>query len=289
MVNRCSNISFTSLRSHREANVDLFITHRHSSRNTSTSIIWVTSHSDKRKWESNKDLEQQQLTRDEIYNAWCDRQASQEILSESLLTESQPVTPAERWAVYSDYPSFHKLIGSLKEDIHASLGYEALMDYLALKSNLTEAKLARVNSSTRGKYIRGQKPHHRGSTVKLIHGWHPTYATLCRQGQTPSPICPQCSSTVETSTHILVCPCPQATSSRKTILVSLLKALEDIGSDPIILYIFGYKLSITLHIPNISWHQPRLLFDPQFRHSVLTAVQHQNIVGWDNFLKGFSS
>jgi len=76
MTNRCMHTSFTSLCSHREPNVDLFLSHNKISRSLPTATQWVRSHSDKGKWESIDDLAQQQLSRDEIYNVWCDRQAS---------------------------------------------------------------------------------------------------------------------------------------------------------------------------------------------------------------------
>jgi len=44
-----------------------------------------------------------------------------------------------------------------------------------------------------------------------MHGWIPTYASLCRQGREPSSICPQCQSTVETKEHVLICPSSEAT------------------------------------------------------------------------------
>lgn len=62
MTNQCSNISFISLRSHRESNVDLFLTHNNISKTIPTTIWWFRSHSDKQKWESIEDLEQQQLS-----------------------------------------------------------------------------------------------------------------------------------------------------------------------------------------------------------------------------------
>ncbi len=57
------------------------------------------------------------------------------------------------------------------------------------------------------------------NTVKLLHGWAPTYAYLCRQGHHPSPLCPRCKTCVETNEHILQCSHPEASASRSCILL----------------------------------------------------------------------
>jgi len=69
------------------------------------------------------------------------------------------------------------------------------------------------------KVLSSMKMFKRASTVKLLHGWAPTYAYLCRQGHHPSPLCPRCKTCVETNEHILQCSHPEASASRSRILL----------------------------------------------------------------------
>jgi hypothetical protein len=39
-------------------------------------------------------------------------------------TDTPDVTPVERWAIFSIFPTFYKIIDNLKDDIHYCLGYE---------------------------------------------------------------------------------------------------------------------------------------------------------------------
>jgi hypothetical protein len=144
-------------------------------------------------------------------------------------SETLEVTPAEWWAAFSAYPTPHKLIGNLGHDIQDSLGYEPLQSYLETKHNLNEAKLSQTNLSPLGRYLRGLKPHHLASTIKLMHGWIHTYDILCRQGRLSSSLCLQCSSTVETINHFLQCPWPATSSARVWLSQSFLTELEKMG------------------------------------------------------------
>jgi len=50
---------------------------------------------------------------------------------------------------------------------------------------------------------------------------------------------------------------------------------------------FDYKLSITLNLP---YHRATARWNHAFtsiRVALLTAIRHQNLLGWDNFLRGF--
>ncbi len=68
-----------------------------------------------------------------------------------------------------------------------------------------------------------------------------------------------------------------------------LSDLEKIGTDKMLLYIFGFKLSALFHITNPTTHQPRPITNPRYKHTMVTAINHQNILGLKNFLKGYIS
>jgi len=76
-VKCCSKLQFKSLRSHHQPNSDLFITQNILTSPNNISLEWVRGHADKKPWSSVEDLQSQQLSRDEIYNVWCDRMAGE--------------------------------------------------------------------------------------------------------------------------------------------------------------------------------------------------------------------
>jgi len=198
------------------------------------------------------------------------------------------VTPAERWAVCSIHPTSHKIIGDLGQEITSCLGYEPLLSYLDSKHGLTESKLSNTTLTQLSTYLRGQKPHLHSNTVKLIHGWNLSYAILSHQGQCNSPLCPWCHITVETADHFLKCASPIARDSRKTLLSSFLTSVTNLGTDPMISYIFSYKLSNTLDIKS-SFSPPPPNPNPHYKWMIMSAITHRNTLGWDAFLKGFMS
>jgi len=153
---------------------------------------------------------------------------------------------------------------------------------------LTESKLSHTTLTSLGTYLRGQKPHLRSNTVNLIHGWNPSYAILSPQGRCQSPLCSRCRITVETADHFLRCASPIACDSRKALLASFLTFVTNVGTDPMISYIFSYKLATTLDI-RFSFPIPPPNFSPQYKRMIMSAITHQNTLGWDAFLKGFIS
>jgi hypothetical protein len=82
---------------------------------------------------------------------------------------------------------------------------------------------------------------------------------------------------------------PQAISFRLSGLRTFLQKLTKLLTHQYIVATMEYKLSVTLNIP----------FDPQFanyfivpqeiKSILLTAIKHQNLIGWDSFLKGYTS
>ncbi len=92
------------------------------------------------------------------------------------------VTPAEKWAVYSSHPVFHKIIGNLSISVNDALGYHEILTFASGKHDFHPYDIDRINTNALKKALNSMKIFQRASTVKLIHGWAPTYAFLCRQG-----------------------------------------------------------------------------------------------------------
>jgi hypothetical protein len=59
----------------------------------------------------------------------------------SVSVEDPEVTPAERWALYSLYPTHHKITGSLTPDIYSTLGYQDLHNYIISKHSTPRGAL----------------------------------------------------------------------------------------------------------------------------------------------------
>jgi hypothetical protein len=52
---------------------------------------------------------------------------------------------------------------------------------------------------------------------------------------------------------------------------------------------YEYKLSNTLDIPFKAFFSNSSPIPQDMNIKLLQAIHHQNIIGWDNFLKGFTS
>ncbi len=75
-----------------------------------------------------------------------------------------------------------------------------------------------VNTSALQRYLLTLPIMRQANTIKLIHGWIPTYASLCPQGREPTSICPRCASQVETTEHFHQCTDDKAFSSQQSLL-----------------------------------------------------------------------
>jgi hypothetical protein len=104
-----------------------------------------------------------------------------------------------------------------KESICQALNCTLTANYIEQKHNVSLARIERVNLHSLGSYLKALPIHTCASTVKLIHGWSPTYATLCHQGWQHLAICPCCQTTVD-STHLLKCPATSTIKSHELAL-----------------------------------------------------------------------
>ena len=105
---------------------------------------------------------------------------------------------------------------------------------------------------------------------------------LCHQGREPSPICPRCCLTVGTPSHILVCHDTSATCNQSLYLQQFLFALVKIHTPIYFMALFEYNLSVLLNLPRTPL--------PTVQNNILlTNICNQNIIGWDLFIKGYTS
>jgi hypothetical protein len=228
--------------------MDLLLTNRIATPNIPISYQWVKGHSDTEQWCTIADLQSQQLSRDQIYNIWCDKMAKQSWTIGSPTVSDPAVTPEEQWAVYASFPSFHKLTGNLSGALHTY----AIQQYL---SKLHIFK--------------------RVTLIKLIHGWNPTLAILCHQGRALSSVCSRCNTTTETIDHIIQCPNLLAIDNRISCLRNFIQRLSHYRTPRFILQTFQYKLSLTLHIPLDSYSLVTHTSYEKIPEILLRAIRHQ--------------
>ncbi len=205
-IQKCSNGRFTSLRNHRRPTIDLYFTQHRQSTPNHLSLSWVKGHTDKQPWSTVIDLQSQHLSRDKIYNVWCDRMAGEAWNSSFSPQDAPDVYIDEHWAVYSLFPHYHKITGELSQNLFWTLGFTSFQTYIRQKHNITPVKLQHVNLDALQWYLSTLKESKRATTSKLIHNWIPTYSILCRQGRAPSTLCPRCLASIETSCHVWQCP-----------------------------------------------------------------------------------
>jgi hypothetical protein len=222
-----STASFKKFRCHRDPNSNLFLIQSNIRKLYNTRYNWVRGHADKEAWVDITDLESRQLSRDEIYNVWCDKVAS-ETRDLGTHNRSDPdVSPYERWALFSSYPTYHKMVGNLTSSIPEALSFASTLVYISKKHSISKAIHNNTNFLALKQYLSSLSVFTRANTVKLIHGWVPTYASL-RQGREPSPICPQYQSTTKTTDHILQCPGAHARNNRQLLLQAFLTKIKKI-------------------------------------------------------------
>jgi hypothetical protein len=106
-----------------------------------------------------------------------------------------------------------------------------------------------------------------------------------QQGREQTPLCPRCHGTIEeTNAHCLVCPNTDATNTRTQLLHSFLLNLEQChtllwNTNSQVHWRSLTALNTILHMTSHLTKTPQLL----------QAILHQNILGWDMLLKGFTS
>jgi hypothetical protein len=156
------------------------------------------------------------------------------------------VLPSKRWAVFSSFPTTHKLTGSLNISFGHAIGTQDLCTFLNDKHKISVYTLEKVNTTALGSYLSSLPVFQHASAVKLMHNWVPTYGYLCCQGRSDTPICPRCLSTVKTPDHVLICVFPEAVTRRLEFLSSYLSSLLILGTTIYLLASLELKLSITL-------------------------------------------
>jgi hypothetical protein len=149
---------------------------------------------------------------------------------------------------------------------------------------MTDVKIEETKTECLESYLRKQKPIERASTIKLIHKWIPTNAFLYKQRRVTTPCCPRCGQHDETAEHIYSCPEQYAQTERQILLYNKLKELVSLGMPLVYASPLEDKLTSLLAITSKNEYRNTLI-----EQSTPKAILHQNIIGWDNLLRGYAS
>jgi hypothetical protein len=166
---------------------------------------------------------------------------------------------------------------------------ESLLTYIHKKHNICSAKLDMINTGGLQSYLGKLKIAQRASVVKLIHNWIPTNALLYKQGCSDTLLCPRCHNAPEDTDHILTCGEKVASNTRQQILYEMLHKMMKLNTSIYILSTFENKFSNLLRV------KPRHAYPlPESFHTypsplISRATRSQNLIGWNNFLKGYIS
>jgi hypothetical protein len=96
-------------------------------------------------------------------------------------------------------------------------------------------------------------------------------------------------STVEMNDHLLQCSDPDTLASRSCILLESIDILHQSNTPPplLLLNTLHYKWSLVLALPSPVIDQESAVNGIPF--SLLQVIKHQNMLGWDNMLRGYTS
>ncbi len=250
---------------------------------------WIKGHQDKgHQWEDIRDLAHLKLNPAAYLSIWCDANAAKH-RERNVSAPDAEVLPIEKWAVYSCYPITRKITGKLEHGIHESMYSNSLCEFIRKKHSLCSAKIENVNTDGLKSYLGRLNVFKRASVAKLIHRWIPTNDHMHKQGQAGSPSCPRGCAQPETADHILTCGTNDAIKHRQTALYETLTNLVKINTSIHILSTLEEILAETLNITSLQKYKSTQPLDTHCQRSLNTARQNQNIIGWNNFLRGYIS
>jgi hypothetical protein len=285
----CNNPKKDRLHHHCESNMDLMMEYASIKQEIQIKSEWVKGHQDnKLKWSTLPELQQLKLSNAAKLNILCDSRAT--AAQASFISDPEgEVLPSEKWAVYTNVPSTRKVTGKLKEAIMQTLHRDEMLEFIKRKHGLTEAKLEQIDTPTLGKVLKKHRLHNRASLSKLIHRWIPTNAFLHKQNRADTHLCPRCMTEPENADHILKCNETSARSSRSTILYDALHQLSTNDTNQYILHSLEEGMTMFLEIPSKNLYLLQNQIKPLEEETINKARRHQNLIGWDMLLRGFSS
>jgi hypothetical protein len=284
---KCSDPQTTRLRDHRSPNIDLLLEYKNATKGRKTQSQWVASHQDKdHNWNTIDDLKTLNIPNNAILNIWCDKEATE--ARKNHLTQCADVYPQERWALFTSDPTPHKITGKLDNCILRQLYHDSLARYIHRKHLICPSTLDQLDTNSLHQVLSTQRVYQRANMIKIIHRWIPTQEFLYHQRRVTDTLCPRCHQNPEDAKHILICSDTQASSFRQKALYETLTSLLQHNTSIHILQAMEENLCHHLAVQTKSRYIAPFI-DRVTSRKVRTCVKHQNIIGWDNFMRGYIS
>jgi hypothetical protein len=129
----CANIQIKKLKHHRQPNMDLKLEYKHAVGGRTITTEWIKGHQDHDKeWSTVADLQDMKLTDLVIMNTVCDRRAN-ETRKTHLSFSDADVTPNEKWALFSSYPTNRKITSHFDDAVLGLHNTEDMIQYIKWK------------------------------------------------------------------------------------------------------------------------------------------------------------
>jgi hypothetical protein len=142
----------------------------------------VASHQDDdTPWDTIVDLQSLKPSPEATLNALCDKKAEEACLTNQSYPDADAL-PAEKQDLFACVPYFHIITCKQDTALINTPFYDDILQYVATKHNLMEAKLGETMTDHLECYLRSHKPQSCTMMVKLIHKWISTNDFLHKQG-----------------------------------------------------------------------------------------------------------
>lgn len=163
-----------------------------------------------------------------------------------------------------------------------------MASYIAHRHQISPQRISETEPYVLKKFLASLSTHARATYAKLINRWAPTYEFLHKQGREVPPLCPQCNNVNKSADHVYQCQATSATDQRQELLSTMLETLRKMETPQIIVTVVGIHLSKYFHIP-VPPQYVNTLDRSTLHPSIHAALRHQNLIGWDTFIRGYIS
>jgi hypothetical protein len=155
--------------------------------------------------------------------------------------------------------------------------------YLREKKKWSEATYSHISWDAFGHEAKKLNINERTQLLKFVYGWLPIGKRRHAIDSRASTYCPTCESCEETHDHILQCDAPQRRELFESLVTSIVQTSKVDGnaSAPVVVAIIPYLR---------AWVEQSEFPNTMIQNAALRrALEHQETIGWDNFMRGFIS
>jgi hypothetical protein len=242
-------------------------------------ISWIKGHQDRTRHNASLPLKARlNVLADHIATNYLQRRHDPSLRSQFL----PPIIPR---AMAGLYLQGHYITSQYKVHLRSASLLPALRHYICKKQGWTHSTWNAVHWAPYRRAISSLKSSQQVTFTKFLHRWLPTSATLHKRDNLIPPTCPLCNAANETTDHVCLCTHPSVASIRAHATTNLRTKLTTAGTDPALVTILSDGIDHWMQTG-----QRQLLIHPPDTHpfssQIADAIAHQNLLGWDQFLRG---